>query len=190
VRFQARRTYALAVALFLALACGPDGSAVEPPLLITGDSVAGVSVRSSHAVLARVARIVRDTVEEGIEAIPESIAVLVVRGDTLRAVIDSGRVYRLTVTSPRFRTSDSLGVGTSLARLLRLPNAFALTGEGAVWLQAPSHCGIAFHLSDSGTLAEGPDSVGTRQLQTLPASTVAEEIIVVGCATSAPPSPE
>jgi hypothetical protein len=35
--------------------------------------------------------VVCDTVEEGVEAMPESIIVIAMRGDTVRAAIDSDR---------------------------------------------------------------------------------------------------
>jgi hypothetical protein len=120
-------------------------------------------------------------VEEGLEAIPESVRVLVVRGDTIRAVIDSGRVYRLVTTSPVSRTVDSLGPGTALSRLLRVPGVYALTGEGAVYLKLPGHCGMSFKLGESGELADGPDSVDAARLRTLPATTKVIEANVFGC---------
>src|SRR4051794_18294700 len=107
---------------WLALACVERNGAPtrDSHLLLTDEAVGPIPADAQRSALMRFAQVVRDTVEEGIEAIPESITVLVIRGDTVRAAIDSGRVYRLSVTSHRFRTVDSLGPGTPLGRLLRV----------------------------------------------------------------------
>jgi hypothetical protein len=183
-----------AVLLVVALTPGCAPRAADVPrtvdILITGDSVGPVPAVGTRADVARAARVIRDTVEEGHEAIPESIAVLVVHGDTVRAVIDSGRVYRLSVTSERFRTADSLGPGTPLLRLLREPGVHAFTGEGAVYVQSPRHCGLSFRLADAGPLGDAPDSVGVDALGALPPQTPVGEVLVLGCrrATASAPS--
>lgn len=181
--------------LVFALAFGCAPSAADAPrsasVLITGDSVGPVPAVGTRADVAQAARVVRDTVEEGQEAIPESVAVLAVHGDTVRAVIDSGRVYRLSVTSERFRTADSLGPGTLLLRLLREPGVHAFTGEGAVYIQLPRHCGLSFRLADAGPLGDAPDSVGVDALRTIPPQTPVSEVLVLGCrraTTNAPPT--
>jgi len=125
------------------------------------------------------------------EGIPESIAVLLVGGDTIRAAIDSGRIYRFSVRSARFRTADSLGAGTPLSRLLSEAGVYATTGEGAVFVWSASRCGLGFRLWDPtaaremawdpGGLGDAPDSVGVAQLRLLPQSTTLGEVIVVGC---------
>ena len=151
------------------------------PILITGDSIGPVPARGTAAQLRRASQVVRDTVEEGIEAVPESIIVISVRGDTVRAAMDSGRAYRLSVTSPRFRTADSIGPGTSLSRLLRDPRVFALTGEGEAWVALPTHCGLRCALNDAGSLGDRSDSVGVKELRTLPPATSVREVLAFGC---------
>ena len=129
--------------------------------------------------------------ELGDEAIPESVAVIVVNGDTLRAILDSARVYRIDVVTTQFRTPDSLGVGTTLGRLLREPGVHAFTGEGAVYVKVPRHCGLSFRLADAGELGDAPDSVGPAQLRQLPATTPVSTTLVLGCeppSVGAPPT--
>jgi hypothetical protein len=126
------------------------------------------------------------------EAIPESVAVLVVRGDTVRAVHDGGRIVRLEVRTPTFRTADSLGVGTTLARLLREPGVSAVGGEGALFVVVPRHCGVSFGLAEAGELGDAPtDSIVPAQLRQLPRDTRVSEVLVFGCdrpdTGSAPP---
>lgn len=176
----------------LIISCTAPGARVQPAgqILLSGDSIGPVPSGVTRLALSRFATIARDTVEEGLEAIPESVTVVVVAGDTLRVAVDGGRAYRLSVSSPRFRTTDSLGPGIPLARLLREPGLFALTGEGAVYVQSPRHCGLSFHLSESGALADSPDSVGAAALRTLPARTTVDAVSAFGCRrarSSAPP---
>ena len=160
-------------------------------LRLTGDSIGLVSIGASRADLARAGSVVRDTMELGDETMPESVAVVVVGGDAVRAILDSGRVYRIDVATNRVRTNDSLGVGTTLGRLLREPGVHAFTGEGAVYVQVPRHCGLSFRLADAGELGDAPDSVGPTQLRQLPPATPVSSVLVVGCARSgraAPPT--
>jgi hypothetical protein len=179
-------------ALLLAAGCGHGEAARVSDTTATravdaqlsGDRVGPVPVSAgaSAATLARFARVVRDTEELGSEGIPESVFVLVVHSDTVRAVHDSGRIYRLDVSSPAFRTMDSLGVGTTLARLLREPGVYAGTGEGAVYVGTPHHCGMSFRLSESGGLGDMPrDSIGAAELRQLPPTTRVSEVLVFGC---------
>jgi hypothetical protein len=59
-------------------------------------------------------------------------------------------VDRIEITSPRFRTVDSLGVGSPLARLQMLPGADAGVGDGSdvvmIYTSAGDACGLSFRL--------------------------------------------
>lgn len=156
--------------------------------LLTGDSIGPAIVGAERNALSPRVRVIRDTIEQGTEGINENITILLVAADTVRAAMDSGRIYRLSVTSPRFRTVDSLGVGTPLARLLREPGIYAKTGESEVHVWLASRCGLGFGIWDSakrdwnpGGLGDAPDSVGVAQLSRLPHSTTVGEVIAVGC---------
>jgi len=190
----------LVAPLLLAVACGrgdaprvPDSNAARvADVHVSGDSVGPIPVSAHPAALACFAHVVRDTEELGMEGIPESVVVLVMRGDTVRAVHDSGRIVRLGVSTPTFRTADSLGVGTTLARLLREPGVYAVGGESAVFVATAHHCGMSFRLSDPGELGDAPtDSIVPAQLRQLPPSTRVSEVLVFGCrrpdAGNAPP---
>jgi hypothetical protein len=186
--------FALIIAIAAAFALGCAEQAPTPAsgaLRLTGDSIGPLAVGMSRADLGRAGRVVRDTVELGDEAIPESVAVVVVGGDTVRAIVDSSRVYRIDVLTTHGRTSDSLGAGTTLGRLLREPGVHAFTGEEAVYVQVPRHSGLSFRLADAGELGDAPDSVGPTQLRQLPATTPVSTVLVVGCGrsgTEAPPT--
>jgi hypothetical protein len=149
---------------------------------MTGDSVGPLSVAANRADLDRIARVIRDTTEEGDEGMSQEIAIVVINGDTVRAVLDDkSRVFAYFLRSPRFRTRDTLGVGTSLGQLLRIHGAYARTGEGQVFVRFPQHCGLHFRLSESGDLGDSPDSIGPSSLSGLPKDTRVSEVVVRGC---------
>jgi hypothetical protein len=124
--------------------------------------------------------IVRDTVAPGIEGMPARTLNVVIAGDTVLAEIDSERVWRVQLLRPAFRTADSLGVGTPLSRLLRLPDARAFTGEGGLFVMSPARCGLSFELSENGGANYGGEWDAAR-LRRLPAGTVVKRVLIVGC---------
>src|SRR5215217_1557855 len=82
------------------------------------------------------------------EGMPVRTLVVPIGSDTVAASIVDGRAWRLAVVTPGLRTRDSLGVGTPLTRLLTLPGARALTGEGRTYVVADEPCGLSFELSE------------------------------------------
>jgi hypothetical protein len=100
--------------------------------------------------------------------------------DTVEAEIVNGRVWRIAVYSPRLRTADSLGVGTTLARLLQLRNPHGMTGEGKFFVASPEHCGMSFRLANAGPGAQRGD-LDSAGLARLPKSAVVSEVLVFGC---------
>jgi hypothetical protein len=100
--------------------------------------------------------------------------------ETLEAEIVNERVWRIDVRSPRFKTSDGLGVGTPLSRLLSLNSPRGLTGEGQLFVASPDHCGLSFRLSDNGANARSQDW-DRAALSRLPSGTVVDRVLAVGC---------
>ncbi|HUQ99895.1 MAG TPA: hypothetical protein VM166_10600, partial [Gemmatimonadaceae bacterium] len=90
------------------------------------------------------------------------------------------RVWRIRVTSPRFRSRDSLAVGTPLARLLALEDPRGLTGEGRLVLLSPDHCGLSFGLSQSFSGAP-PQQIRRADFARLPRTTTVKDILIIGC---------
>jgi hypothetical protein len=162
-------------------------ASTQPPPLgrfiqVTGDSVGPLPVAASRTDLDQIVRVVRDTTEEGDEGMSEKVAIIVLDGDTVRAVLnDKSRVFAYLLRSPRFRTRDTLGVGTSLGQLLRVRGVYARTSEGQVFVRFPQHCGLHFRLSESGDLGDSPDSIGPSSLSSLPKDTRVTEVVVRGC---------
>ncbi len=101
-------------------------------------------------------------------------------GENVEAEIVNDKVWRIEVTSSRFRTADSLGVGTPLSRLLALNNPRGLTGEGQLFVASPDHCGLSFRLSNNGSSARS-QNWDKAALSRLPSSTVVNKVLLLGC---------
>lgn len=135
-----------------------------------GATVAGI--RSQCMVLSE------DTAAPGPEGQPEHRLVVVTGSVNTTAAVVDGRVWRLYVASPLFRTADSLGVGTRVGEL-RGPTARLARGEGTFVLRG-DHCGLSFQLGrgmppNAQTLDAVPDSVRV------------ERVLVIGCPASGQP---
>jgi hypothetical protein len=116
----------------------------------------------------------------GAEGMPARKLTALFSRDTVVAEIVDGRVWRIALSSPLLRTTDSLGVGTPLTRLLKLKNPRGLTGEGELFVVSPEHCGLSFRLSDAGPASHRGDW-DRASLARLPQSTVVSEVLIVGC---------
>ena len=68
--------------------------------------------------------------------------------DTALVWESGGAVDLISIDSPVHRTIDSLGVGTSAARLLHLPGVAGGAGDGdyVLYTRTGPHCGLSFHL--------------------------------------------
>lgn len=119
----------------------------------------------------------RDSTGLADEGMSARTVLVPVGADTVAARIVEGRAWRLAITSRGLRTRDSLGVGTPLARLLALPGARGITGEGRTFIVADAPCGLSFELS-AGVRDGNADSAALRRL---PASTVVKRVLVTGC---------
>lgn len=151
--------------------CGVDG---RTPL--TGDGIGDLRVGAPVEAIARSCRILRDTTAPGAEGMQERRILVDLGRDSVVAVVDSNRVWRLHVSSPAFRTSDSLGVGTP-ASALRRAGARVLTGEGKVFVTLPSHCGLSFRL-------RGVQAGRVSSVSQLPPGAVVDEVLAIGCSRS------
>jgi hypothetical protein len=95
--------------------------------------------------------------------------------DTVVAEIVEAKVWRIEVTDADIRTSDSLGVGSTLGELLRISGARRIAGEGRVFVVSPTHCGLSFQLALSGAATAVSD------LRRLPSETKVMRILAIGC---------
>lgn len=121
-----------------------------------------------------------DTTEVRAEGHPAHIVMVDLARDTVEAEIVDDAVWRLAVRDPAFRTSDSLGVGTPLSRLMEFDGARPLSGEGRLFVQVPDHCGLSFELSEPASSLP-PGNRDEDALASLPQDTRVVEVLAFGC---------
>jgi hypothetical protein len=147
--------------------------------ILTDEGVGKIRIGESVESVRRDCTVVRDTIELGAEGMTTRVVSVLFPRDTLEAEIVDDKVWRVALDSPHFSTVDSLHVGTPLARLLRLRIPQGMTGEGALFVMSPDHCGLSFRLSDNGSpILHDPSRV---ELSRLPAATRVSNILIVGC---------
>lgn len=101
----------------------------------------------SVADIRKVCDVVSDSQQPGTEGMMERILVVRVAGEPVRSLISDDRILRLEVTSPLFKTPDSLGVDTPLRRIARKRGAVFVPGEGGIYAFVADHCGLSFRFS-------------------------------------------
>jgi len=165
-----------------AASCGAE------PGVLTGSRVGALRIGMTADSVKLLCTVVRDTIEEA-EGMPARVLLVAIGADTLRVSVDRDVVRTIWLRSPRFQTGDSLGVGTSLARLLTFPEIFGGYGEGPSLFVYPNRevCGLSFQLDDSTSRAyRGRGPVTKQGLAPFAQSARVVGVIVIGtgdCAT-------
>ncbi|MGQ0641911.1 MAG: hypothetical protein ACT4P6_14265 [Gemmatimonadaceae bacterium] len=180
-----RRFHVAVVVAIFALSCESPRSqretsparaatcAVAETTAVTGQGLGELRIGATVQKVRTACDVARDsTIARGNEAMPERRIAVVLGTDTVEAIVESDWIRRLEVTTPRFRTSDSLGVGTS-AGALRARDATLAVGDRGVFALVPAHCGISFHLAGM-TPAQGSWAA-------IPDSTLVDRVLVFGC---------
>lgn len=148
--------------------------------IISNSSAGCLRIGAAVADLGGRCRVLYDRVGPGLEGMPERRIAVMGGTDTLEATVVNDSIWRIDVLSESFRTSDSLGVGTSVARLLSEPAARGIQGEGRLFVVRPDHCGLSFELA-----ATAPDSIAGRPaddiVRMLPPETPVRRVLVIGC---------
>jgi hypothetical protein len=147
--------------------------------ILSDEGVGNIRIGESVGSVRRKCTVLRDATELGAEGMPSrKIALLFPRDTVLGEIVDE-KVWRVEIHSPHFSTADSLRVGTPLARLLGLRKPQGLTGEGALFVMSPDHCGLSFRLSETGSpILRDPSPAA---LSRLPTGTHVTNILIVGC---------
>jgi len=94
-----------------------------------------------------ICRVVLDTVRPGPEGMTQRVITVAFPPDAVEAEIVDGKIWRLDIDSPAFRTPDSLAVGSTLSELRRVGGSHAAFGEGKLFLLSSKHCGLSFRLA-------------------------------------------
>lgn len=147
--------------------------------VIEGGGIGCFRVGDPVRSIGQPAHVIADTVVQGMEGMMERRLSVTIGGDTVIATVSNDTIRRIVITDQRFHTIDSLGVGTELDRLLAMPGAKALEGEGRLFVTVPTHCGLSFRLaavrgSRGGTTDELVRAVLHR-------NTPVDQVLVVGC---------
>jgi hypothetical protein len=151
-----------------------------------GDEIVGeegigqLRIGTTAESLRQKCKVVRDTTVTGAEGMPARKVAVAFSRDTVEAEIVDGKVWRIAVTSPRLRTVDAIGVGTTIGRLRQLKDPRGMMGEGQLFVASPQHCGMSFRLSGAGPRGQRGD-LDRAGLFTLPEMTMVSEILVFGC---------
>ena len=148
--------------------------------VVTDEGVGQLRIGATVESIRQKCTVVRDTTAIGAEGMPARKVAVAFSRDTLEAEVVNGRVWRIAVLSPRLRTADSLGEGTTIARLLQLKTPRGMTGEGNFFVASPEHCGMSFRLSITGAGARHGD-LDSAGLARLPKSVVVPEVLIFGC---------
>lgn len=123
--------------------------------------------------------VIFDTVVQGMEGMMERQLRARIGGDTLMVTVSNDTIRRLVITNPRFHTTDSLGVGTELDRLLAVPGATVLEGEGRLFVTVPTHCGLSFRLAAIRDGRGGTTDELVRAV--LQRNTPVDQVLIIGC---------
>ncbi|HET7187594.1 MAG TPA: hypothetical protein VFI52_05540 [Gemmatimonadaceae bacterium] len=149
--------------------------------LITGDGVGTIRIGVSLDSVRGAYPVIRDTtVQLDVKERPAREVSVLMGADTAVLSVQGGRVSEVLLTSRRFATSDSLGVGTTLKRLLgyALPKGYGVGGQLIVATAA--HCGLSFHFAGRfDGLPEGfKDSTVLRRF---PPEALVDRVRIDGC---------
>jgi hypothetical protein len=150
-------------------------------MAISGNGIGAFKIGRSVDSLRNDCLVVQDTTILGEEALPEHVIAVAIGSDIIAATVDSGHVWRITIEAPNLRTADSLGVGSRLSDLLRDTDAVGAEGEGVLYVQLPSHCGLSFRLAYDVPDREHRENWSRRDLRRLPSTSKVQEVLITGC---------
>ena len=148
---------------------------------IADQGIGKLRIGTSVDSLGKQCPVLSDTIQPGPEGTTERRVTVAFAPDLVDAEIVDGRVWRIDVESPAFRTTDSLGVGSSVAEVLRRDDPEGGVGEGAFYLISRTHCGLSYQLS-GGIPARANQRWDKAALSTLPASMEVNRVLVSACA--------
>jgi mono/diheme cytochrome c family protein len=147
---------------------------VSMPAVLTDSGVGALRVGATVEEVRAACHVLRDTTfASGREGMFERQLTVVLGSIATSATVSDGRVWRIEIASPRFRTRDSLGVGSTVAQLRSGASRVAAGANGGYVVRS-DHCGLAFQLG--GVLARA----GMRVEQIADTARV-DMVLVVGC---------
>jgi hypothetical protein len=154
---------------------------IGPTTKLDGNGVGELQVGRTVDNVKRLCNVVQDTTDLGAEGMPERVMLLTTSRGRLEATIDSGRVWRIAIDQPDLRTADSIGVGSSLSRLLREGNETGAEGEGVLYVLPSNHCGLSLGLDYEVTDREHRDTWSKADLRKIPQDSRVSRVLITGC---------
>lgn len=122
--------------------CGAAGMA-----FLTDEGVGALREGRRVSDVKALCRVISDSPQKGSEGMTERVLVVAIAGEPVRSIVTNDRIGRIEISSPAFKTADSLGVDTPLSRIAGKKGARFFPGEGGVYGFVPDHCGLSFRFS-------------------------------------------
>jgi hypothetical protein len=149
--------------------------------LLTGNGIGDLRIGATTEQVHKQCDVIRDTtLQFGAEGMPERRIAVRLGRDTVEGTVVNDKVWRLEVLSPRFRTEDSLGVGSTARKIRQQAVQYLGYGEGGPFVSLPKHCGLSFELAGVKGFA--------RSWNQVPNAATVQKVLVLGCRN--PPGPE
>jgi len=142
--------------------------------LLTGNGIGDLRVGATAGQVHKQCDVIRDTtLQFGAEGMPERRIAVRLGRDTVEGTVVNDKVWRLEVLSLRFRTEDSLGVGSTAGRIRQQAVKYLGYGEGGPFISLPKHCGLSFELAGVKGFA--------RSWSQVPNTATVRRVLVLGC---------
>jgi hypothetical protein len=167
--------------LIVAEAPAAPNCALGREIGLTGNGIGALRIGATAEQVHKQCDVIRDTtLQFGAEGMPERRIAVRLGRDTVEGTVVNDKVWRVEVLSPRFRTEDSLGVGSTAGKIRQQPVQYLGYGEGGPFISLPKHCGLSFELAGVKGFA--------RSWNQVPNTATVRKVLVLGCRN--PPGPE
>jgi len=149
--------------------------------MVTDSGIGALIIGTPVQVVRAQCRVLADTVVNNDDFVERERVLYVELGqDTVVVAVQNGRIDRIDIWKPVFRTTDSLFAGMSLRQLLRKRGVTAAASEASIQADVPGHCGLGVELSGAGPSKE--EFVYTNaDLRQWPASITVRKLWIYGC---------
>lgn len=161
---------------------GVTDCGVHPGDVQVEEGVGVLRIGTSVEEVRQRCRVVRDTTVLDIEGMPARRLVVSIGDDTAVAEIVADSVWRVRLTSPRFRAEGGLGIGTLASTLAAIPGARALVGEGEIYVTVPGTCGVSYRVSGADFARVSSARSPEEAIDLLPDTAQIDLLLVYECA--------
>jgi hypothetical protein len=149
--------------------CGVTSTSV-----MTGRGLGALIVGRPVAEIRVLCDVVLDTVRNDAEGDPARHLAVRIGNDTIGAIIESNRLERVEVRSRKYRTGDSLGVGSAVHAMQAHGAKIEGFGEGDFYVSLVRDCPMSFRLAP-------PPRTPARTWKEFPSSSRVDLVLLLGC---------